>query len=127
MTGIPPTVLVIDDDPIMRRLMMAVLDKSGYTVRTSSSVAEGLELIAQQTPDIILCDMALPEMSGLDFLRHCRANPDLAKIPVIIVSSVSDEFKVREALELGAAAHISKPFSQAQLLQAVADILGSKP
>jgi chemotaxis family two-component system sensor histidine kinase/response regulator PixL len=65
-------------------------------------------------------------MNGLDFLRHCRVTPVLAGLRVIIVSSVSDDRKVHEALDLGAAAHIAKPFSQAALLKLVADVLQSK-
>ena len=123
----PANILVIDDDVIMQRLIMTVLTRTGYKVRVAGDVSQGMTLIHEQMPDLVLCDMALPIFSGMDFLRQCRASNKLTDLTVIIISSVSDEKNVREALELGAVAHISKPFSQAQLLQVVADILGSKP
>jgi CheY-like chemotaxis protein len=119
-------ILIIDDDPIMQRLMMTVMVKAGYEVRTTSSVHEGLDRIAEQMPDLVLCDMALPLVNGLEFLRHCRSTAELANLPVIIVSSVSDDRRAREALDAGATAHIAKPFSQAELLKIVQDILRSK-
>jgi CheY-like chemotaxis protein len=119
-------ILVIDDDIVMQRLIMAVLTKAGHIVKTCGSVSEGLDMIGEQMPDMVLCDMALPLISGLDFLKHCRATPELANLTVVIISSVSDVMNAQEALALGAAAHISKPFSQAQLLQVVAEHLPKK-
>ena len=121
-----PEIIVIDDDVIMQRLVMSVLTRTGYQVRVAGDVARGLALIEERMPDLVLCDMAMPVQSGMDFLRACRASDRLCALPVVIISSVSDEKNVREALELGAVAHISKPFSQAQLLQVVANNLGPK-
>ncbi len=118
-------ILVIDDDVIMQRLIMSVLTKTGYAVRTACNVSEGLELISQERPDLVLCDMILPLTNGLDFLRHCRSTPELNDLKVIIVSSASDNRDVGEALALGATAYIAKPFSQAQLLDVIAEHLKS--
>ena len=120
----PPDILVIDDDVIMQRLVMAVLTRTGYQVRVASDVTRGLALIEEHMPNLVLCDMAMPVLTGMDFLRTCRASEKLCGLCVVIISSVSDEKNVREALDLGAVAHISKPFSQAQLLQVVANNLG---
>ena len=114
-------ILVIDDDVIMQRLIMSVLTKAGYAVRAASNVSAGLDMIGEDMPDLVLCDMVLPMVSGLDFLRHCRSTPELADLKVIIISSANTEVDVREALDLGAAAYISKPFSQAQLLDVIAN------
>lgn len=119
-------ILVIDDDIVMQRLIMAVLTKAGHVVKTCGNVSEGLGMISEQMPDMVLCDMALPLISGLDFLKHCRETPELANLTVIIISSVSDVIDAQEVMKLGAAAHISKPFSQAQLLQAVEEHLPKK-
>jgi two-component system response regulator (stage 0 sporulation protein F) len=116
-------IIVIDDDVIMQRLISNVLSKTGYRVRAAGDVPAGLALIEEKLPDLVLCDMALPVLTGMDFLKHCRSTPGLNGLLVIIVSSVSDENNVRDALALGAIAHISKPFSQAQLLQVVAEHL----
>lgn len=121
-----PDILVIDDDVIMQRLVMAVLTRTGYQVRVASDVMGGMAFIEERIPNLVLCDMAMPELTGMDFLRMCRGSEKLRNLPVVIISSVSDEKNVREALELGAVAHISKPFSQAQLLQVVATTLAPK-
>jgi CheY-like chemotaxis protein len=118
-----PYILVIDDDMIMQQLMKSALTRAGYQVRIADRASQALDMIAEKKPDIVLCDMAMPIMTGLDFLRHRRTTPELADLTVIIVSSVTDAHSIHEALDLGAAAHISKPFSQAQLLKVVADNL----
>ena len=114
-------ILVIDDDVIMQRLIMTVLTKAGYTVRTASHVKAGLDMLREQTPDLVLCDMILPQINGLDFLRMCRSTPELSNLKVIIISSASDNQNLGEALTLGAVAYLSKPFTQAQLLDVIAD------
>lgn len=119
-----PDIVVIDDDVIMQRLVMKVLTRTGYQVRAAGDVPGGLALIDEHMPRLVLCDMAMPGLSGMDFLRTCRSSEKLCNLRVVIISSVTDEKNVREAFATGAVAHISKPFSQAQLLQVVADNLG---
>lgn len=122
-----PMVIVIDDDPIMQRLITNLLTREGYQVQAVNSVSRALDLIAKQPPDVVLCDLVLPLTSGLDFLRHCQETPALRHLPVVIVSATSEEAKIAEALALGAVAHLPKPFSQAQLSSIVSRALSAKP
>lgn len=116
-------VLIIDDDPVLRRLIAAVLEIGDYQVQAAPNVAHALEAITQQRPDVVCCDLMMPEVSGLDFLEHRRQSPDLADIPVVIVSAQGEEKKIRAARTLGAFDCVAKPFSRKQLLSTVASAL----
>ncbi len=106
-------VLVIDDDRAVVRL-----EEEGHTVLSALTIEEGLKLIRLFTPDLVLLDMGLPDMSGLEVLKRIRAmHPTL---PVIMVTANTDPQRAREALELGARAYIDKPFDVAYLKRVVA-------
>jgi DNA-binding response OmpR family regulator len=109
---------VIDDDRTIVRLLVARLEQEGHTVRSALTSDEGLKMVTLFTPDLVLLDMGLPDMSGLDVLKRIRAiNPALA---VIMVTGNTDPQRAREALELGAVAYIDKPFDIAYLKRVVA-------
>lgn len=113
-------ILVIDDDPIIQRVVSAMLSVEGLTIRTAGSVADALALIDQQRPDVAICDMVMESATGLDFLQHCRQNPDLSRMPIIIVSGSGDQQQlVEQALVQGAFACLSKPFSKVQITDMV--------
>ncbi|MFQ5342710.1 MAG: response regulator [Anaerolineae bacterium] len=116
-------ILVVDDDPAMRRLLTVILESQDYQVQLASSVANALEAIAQQRPDVVCCDLMMPEVSGLDFLEQMRENPELAGIPVIVVSATGEEEMIHQARALGAFAHLAKPFSKTALLALIESAL----
>src|SRR5262245_60824207 len=124
MFGADTNVLVIDDDPIIGRLLSTVLQREGYQVRVAESVGGGLELIDSERPDVILCDLVLPIVSGLDFLRERQSSPKLANIPVVIISASSEEVMIEEALSLGAEETLRKPFGRIDLLGVVTSAVG---
>jgi len=119
-----PNVLVIDDDPMIGRLMTAMLQREGYQVRVSDSVKGALAMIESKIPDVILCDLVLPFMDGLDFLKQRQATPKLANIPVVIVSASSEDPMIEKALSLGAADALRKPFGPVDLLGVVSSAVG---
>lgn len=112
-------ILIIDDDPIIQRVVTAMLLTEGLRIRTASSVPEGLALIEQERPDLAICDMVMPNTSGLDFLQRCRQTPALASMPVIVISGSSGQHMIEEALTQGAFACLSKPFSKPQIADTV--------
>jgi len=120
---IAPRILVVDDDPVMRRLIAVILESKDYQVQLASSVANALEAIAQQQPDVVCCDLMMPEVSGLALLEQMRDDPDLAGIPVIVVSATGEEEMIHQARALGAFAHLAKPFSKTALLTLVESAL----
>ncbi len=100
------TVLVIDDDPDARDLITRYLSKQGFRVRSSASGQAGLELASELRPDAITLDVMMPSMDGWAVLSALKADPDLANIPVIMLTFLDDK---NHGLELGAAEYLRKP------------------
>jgi len=118
------TVLVIDDDPSVRELAGRSLLQEGYAVHTAASGEEGLALARQLRPDVITLDVMMPGMDGWTVLQQLKGDPDLASIPVVMMSMLDvDEL----ADTMGAAASVSKPVPAPQLNALLAQILASHP
>jgi signal transduction histidine kinase/DNA-binding response OmpR family regulator len=118
------TVLVIDDDPSVRDLAGRSLVQEGYAVHTAASGAEGLALARQLLPDVITLDVMMPGMDGWTVLQQLKADPELASIPVVMMSMLdADEL----ADTMGAAASVSKPVPPRQLNALLTQILASYP
>jgi two-component system, OmpR family, KDP operon response regulator KdpE len=105
--------LIIDDEIQMRRLLRMALESRGYEVCEASDALQGLQEAAFQRPDVVLLDLGLPNMSGLDALRRLREWSD---VPVLILSVQDQESTKVEALESGADDYVTKPFGTAELL-----------
>jgi two-component system KDP operon response regulator KdpE len=114
-------ILVIDDDRAVARLLVACLAKEGYTVRSALTSDEGLTLVTSFHPNLVLLDVGLPDMSGLEVLKGIRALDPA--IGVIMVTANTDPERACEALELGARAYVDKPFDVAYLKRVVAMVL----
>ena len=101
-------VLVVDDEPLILRFLQYNLRLAGYTVFTAASGAEGLRQAEAHSPDLVLLDLGLPDMDGLEVLRQLRR---LADMPVIIITARDDEESMVAGLNLGADDYLTKPFS----------------
>ncbi len=108
-----PLVLVIDDEPQIRRLLTLTLEANGYRVVTAERGQEGLVLAAQQAPALVLLDLGLPDLPGTEVLRRLR---EWTGIPVIILSVQEDETGKIAALDAGADDYVTKPFNGGELL-----------
>ena len=116
-------VLVVDDEPHVCRLVRMVLEGAGYEVREAGSASEALRLIREHQPALLLLDLMMPGRSGLDLLGEIRQQPATADLPVVVVTAVGVQQDLDQAAALGARATLAKPFSRAQLLQAVEQAL----
>ncbi len=114
-THIPPLVsaLVIDDEPQIRRLLTISLEAGGYRVITANSGQEGLVLVAQHRPEVILLDLGLPDLSGLAVLKRLR---EWTQVPVVILTVQDAETDKIAALDTGADDYVTKPFNTGELL-----------
>jgi two-component system KDP operon response regulator KdpE len=101
-------VLVIDDEPLILRFLQYNLRLAGYTVYTATNGTEGLRLADTQSPDLVLLDLGLPDLDGLEVLRQLRRQAD---VPVIIITARDDEESMVAGLNLGADDYLTKPFS----------------
>ena len=103
------TILVVDDLPANRDLMLRRLQRSGFQVLTASSGPEALELVRRGGVDLVLLDIMMPGMTGLDVLRTLRATRSTAALPVVMVTAKTDREDIVEALSLGANDYVTKP------------------
>jgi two-component system, OmpR family, KDP operon response regulator KdpE len=113
MTAAPLRVLVIDDEPPIRKLLRMGLATQGYQTAEASNGKAALTLLAD-APDLIILDLGLPDVQGLELLRTIRERND--KVPIVVLSSRGDERAKVEALDLGADDYVTKPFGMDELL-----------
>ena len=118
--------LIVDDDPIILRLMQAVLEEGGHSVKAYDSSVQALRDIPVDRPDVVISDVIMPEMDGFELCREIRSRPELAAIKIIMCSSKSYDFDRRRAKELGADGYIVKPIQRDTLLPQIAEILSDK-
>ncbi len=107
------TVLVVDDEVNIRKLLQRVLEESGYSVITSSNGCEALEKLSQNKIELVLLDIKMPGLDGYSVLKRIRKT---SNVPVIMLSAVKETTTVRDTLSLGADDYIRKPFNQRELL-----------
>ena len=114
MTAIPVRILVVDDEPAIRKLVRTGLGTQGYEVVDAPNGKLALALVAAEPPDLILLDLGLPDIPGHEILR--RWSEAGSTVPVVVVSSRADEAGIVEALELGADDYVTKPFGMKELV-----------
>lgn len=105
MANNPPQLLIIEDDDLIVQMYQASLANSGFVIRWEKDGESGMNALRTTTPDIILLDIMLPKINGLDILSQLRADARLAKTPVIVMSSLMDPIDQQKALSLGATAY----------------------
>ena len=118
------SVLVVDDDERVRSLLRLALARSGLVVLEAPDGAAALDLVRRARPDLVLLDMMMPGLGGLEVCRRLRADPATRTLPVLMLSAAASEEDRRAGLESGADAYLTKPFSPRALLAAVAAYLG---
>ncbi len=102
-------ILIIDDSPLQQKLAGIYLSKENYTVINASTGREGLEMAVSEQPDLIILDVEMPEMDGIETLKLLKSNPVISGIDVLMCSSVKKEEVINEALSLGAKGYLNKP------------------
>jgi two-component system KDP operon response regulator KdpE len=113
MSAAPVRVLIVDDEPPIRKLLRMGLTAQGYHVLEAPDGATALNLIAEK-PDLVILDLGLPDMEGLDLLRSIRAQNE--RVPIVVLSSRGDEAAKVQALDIGADDYVTKPFGTDELL-----------
>ncbi|MBI3028149.1 MAG: response regulator [Candidatus Rokubacteria bacterium] len=116
-------VLVVEDEPDIRDLVVLHLEREGFQVRTARNGAEALRHVKTAPPDLVVLDLMLPELGGLEVCRRLRRDPSTASLPVIMLTAKGDEADRLVGLELGADDYITKPFSPKELVARVKAVL----
>lgn len=118
------TILCVDDSASMRQMIKLTLAAGGYTVLEASDGRDGLARIGEAPVNLIITDLNMPGMGGLDFIREARKLPSIKGVPIIFLTTESDEAKRAEARAAGATAWITKPFQADRLLEIARKVLG---
>jgi two-component system alkaline phosphatase synthesis response regulator PhoP len=114
-----PRVLLIEDEPHILLSLEFLLERAGFDTTSAADGDEGLALVGKLRPDVVLLDIMLPHLNGYEVCRAIKADPDLREIPVIMLSAKGQEVEILKGLDLGASAYITKPFGNAEILEAI--------
>jgi two-component system, chemotaxis family, chemotaxis protein CheY len=119
-------VLVVDDSAAIRKILQRVLRQTGMAIRTIHEAGDGqeaLEVMTAHKVQLVLTDINMPKMDGLQFLASLKASPEWKQVPVVMITTEGGESKVGEAVKLGAAGYVRKPFTADQIKEKLAGIL----
>jgi CheY-like chemotaxis protein len=119
-----PRILVVDDDPQVVRLVRVNLELEGYDVVSASDGPEALEAVASESPDLVVCDVMMPGMDGVEVVRRLREGG--RETPVVMLSAKAMRSDMRAGLDAGADEYVTKPFDPAELIEVVDRLLGRK-
>jgi CheY-like chemotaxis protein len=119
-------VLVVDDTADSIMILRSILTNNGFAVTTAQSGLEALEALKKDIPDLVLLDVMMPEMSGLEVLERIRSNAVTSKIPVILVTAKTQDEDVLAGYQYGADYYITKPCTAKQLLYGISLVLGKQ-
>jgi CheY-like chemotaxis protein len=117
-------ILVVDDEPALLRLMEFVLAKQGYTMLTATNGEEALQQAREQRPDLIVLDIMMPKLDGYQVAETLRADAELGRIPIIMLSAKAQEEDIERGVAAGVDRYVTKPFSPEQLVELASTYLG---
>ena len=112
-------VLIVEDEKDILQLVKLYLEKEGYRIVTASTGSEGLAQVRTEKPDLVVLDLMLPEIDGLEICKRLRSSPDTAMLPIIMLTAKAEESDTIIGLELGADDYVTKPFSPKTLVARV--------
>jgi DNA-binding response OmpR family regulator len=118
-----PSVLVVEDDPTILQLLEVNFEMEGFLVLTAEDGEEGLAVAREAIPDVIVSDVMMPKMSGLEMVAALKADPLTTGIPVVLLSAKAQGTDVRGGLEAGADDYVTKPFEPLDLIDRVNAVL----
>ena len=117
------TVLLVEDDPVILRLLEVNFELEGYGVLLAHDGAEGIELARSSSPDLIISDIMMPNVSGIELVQTLKADAATAGIPIILLSAKAQSADVRAGMEAGADDYVTKPFEPLELVEHVQALL----
>ena len=117
-------ILLIEDNEFNRKIVRDLLARQPYDLLEANDGEAGVAAARRDRPDVIVMDIQLPKLSGLDATRAIRADPETAKIPIIVVTSFALSGDDKKAMDAGASAYLAKPYSPRQLLDTIRKMAG---
>jgi two-component system chemotaxis response regulator CheY len=119
-------ILIVDDSAAIRKILQRVLGQADIPVGTVFEAGDGaaaLEILKKQRVGLVLSDINMPNMDGLELLRHIKASEAWRQVPVIMITTEGSAAKVKDAVELGATGYVRKPFTAEQIKEKLAGLL----
>lgn len=120
-----PLVLIVDDDERVREYVRVNLEAEGYNVREAGNAEEGLQVLEESKPDLVLIDVMMPQVDGWEMLRRLHDRHGPGAVPVVMFSGKADEHSAEEAVERGAQGFVGKPFDPSRLIEQTKQLLSS--
>ena len=117
------TILYVEDNEFNRKIVRQLLSQTKYQLREAADGESGVRIAQDDPPDLILMDVQLPKISGLDATRRLRADPRTAAVPIIVITSYALSSDAEKAKAAGATAYLAKPYSPRELLAKIREIL----
>jgi two-component system, cell cycle response regulator DivK len=117
------TILYVEDNEFNRKIVKQLLAQTKYRLREAADGETGLRMAHAEAPDLILMDVQLPKMSGLEATRRLRADPQTAAIPIVVITSYALSGDAEKAKDAGATAYLAKPYSPRDLLAKIREIV----
>lgn len=117
-------VIVIDDEPFILMMIEDKLKKAGFKVITLRESINAVPVIRNERPDLIILDWMMPELSGIDLCKMLKADPDLAEIPIFMLTAKGQEADEQLGVKYGVTRYITKPFSPKSLLEMIEETIG---
>lgn len=121
----PPDVLIVEDEPAILSSLEFILNHAGWRTRSVQDGEAALSAVNRWHPRMLVLDLMLPKRNGFDVLASLRARSDTRELPILILTAKGQQQDRRTAMELGASAFVTKPYANADVLDAVASLLGS--
>lgn len=119
-----PSVLLVEDNETIRDAFRILLEDSGYVVQEAASGQEAVDKATHHPPAVMLLDLGLPDINGLDVARRIRAEPSTAHVPIVALTGRALETDEKACLEAGCTAYLSKPIDSAALLRKIGEVVG---
>lgn len=117
------SILVVDDEPLTQNLMRMMLEPVGFRVSSAMDGVEALESVKKQKPDIMILDVMMPKMDGIEVCRRLREHPETAEMPIMMFSGKTSFTAEQEGLDAGANCYRFKPIGRADLIETLQDLL----
>ncbi|MDP1819485.1 MAG: response regulator [Acidimicrobiales bacterium] len=119
----PPTVLLVEDDPVILRLLEVNFELEGFSVLLAHDGAEGIEVARAASPDLIISDIMMPKVSGIELVQTLKADDGTSAIPIILLSAKAQSSDVKAGIDAGADDYVTKPFEPLDLVDRVNGLL----
>lgn len=124
MSPVPKTVLIVEDEPDAAELFAVMMRVNGYNVVKMFCSTPAMKMIAQVKPNIVILDIMMPDVSGLEVLKFMRREEKLKDIPVVVVSAKSAPEDIQAGMDAGATTYLTKPVAYLDLIHAVENLIG---